>query len=146
MLFNLDTQIDRERATRRFTDLMEQRTVMELKKKVRRSTSQNSYIHLLIGYFSMETGYTLVEAKKIYKDCSPQIYVYEKKGKEFIRSSASLTSTEMATSTDRFMDYSSREAGITLPTPSDLAFLSEIEIELSRNKPEWEAIGNYGRT
>ena len=134
MLFNLDTQIDRERATRRFTDLMEQRTVMELKKKVKRSTSQNSYLHLILGWFAMETGYTLAEAKELYKTKNSGRYWYVKNKENFTKSSRDLTTEEMTATIEVFRNYSSKEAGIYLPEPSDLAFLSEIEIELSRNK------------
>ena len=134
MLYDLNKNIDVERFKRRSEQLLKECVVVELKKKVRRSTSQNSYIHLLIGYFSLETGYDLIESKKIYKDCSPDVYEYEKKDRKFIRSSADLTTEEMAISIDRFRNYSSKEAGIYLPEPSDLAFLTEIEIELSRNK------------
>ncbi len=134
MLYDLKKSTDCQRARRRFEDLVEEETVIELKKKVKRSTSQNSYLHLILGWFAIETGYTLDEAKQIYKDLNPRIYRYEKNGKAFTRSSSDLSTTEMGLTIDRFRDYSSIEAGIYLPEPSDLAFLTEIEIEMSKSK------------
>ena len=133
MLFDLSKYIDRSRAQSYFDKLMNDKTKINLSKKVKRSLSQNSYLHLLIGYFAIETGYTTVEAKQIYKETSPEIYEYEKDGKKFIRSSAELDTKEMTITIDRFRDYSSKEAGIYLPTPDDRGFLEEIEFELSKN-------------
>ena len=134
MLYDLNKNIDVERFKRRSEQLLKEGVVVELKKKVKRSTSQNSYIHLLIGYFSLETGYDLIESKKIYKNCSPDVYEYEKKDRKFIRSSADLTTEEMAISIDRFRNYSSKEAGIYLPEAGEHLFLEEIEYAVSRNK------------
>ncbi len=134
MLYDLNKNIDVERFKRRSEQLLKEGVVVELKKKVRRSTSQNSYLHLILGWYGMELGYTLEEAKHIYKNLSNEIYWYKKKNESFYRSSADLSTEEMTSTIDKFRNYSSKEAGIYLPEPSDLAFLTEIEIELSRNK------------
>lgn len=134
MLYDLKKNMDTERFKRRSEQLLKEGVVVELKKKVKRSTSQNSYLHLILGWFAMETGYTLAEAKQIYKYNTSGIYSYKKDGIEFIRSSADLSTTEMTSTIEIFRNYSSKVAGVYLPEPSDLAFLTEIEIELSRNK------------
>ena len=134
MLYNLKRHTDEFRARRRFDDLIEQGAVIELKKKVKRSTSQNSYLHLILGWFAIETGYTLDEAKQIYKDKSVDIFKYQNNGKWFYKSSAKLTTEEMTNSIERFRNYASNSANIYLPEPSDLAFLTEIEIEMSKSK------------
>lgn len=134
MLYDLSKEIDLQRADKRFKQLSEQRTVIELKKKVKRSTSQNSYLHLILGWFAIETGYTLSEAKLLYKNLSNEIYWYRKRNESFYRSSADLTTKEMTESIEKFRNWSSATAKVYLPEPSDLNFLQEIEIEMSKHK------------
>ncbi len=134
MIYNLSKYIDRQRAQKRFDELMDERTKIELKKKQKRSLRQNNYLYLLIGFFALETGYTKIESKTIYKEQSPEIYEYEKDGHKFIRSSANLTTTEMAITIDKFRNYSSSEAGLYLPEANEQAFLDEIEREIEKNK------------
>ena len=125
--------IDRQRAEKRFAELLEERTKIVLTKKVRRTLNQNNYLHLILGWFACETGYTLVEAKQIYKEQNRDIFRYEKNGYDFMKSSAELTTVEMTYAIERFRNYSSAEAGIYLPAPNEDKFLEEIELELSRN-------------
>ncbi len=134
MIYNLSNQIDRQRAQKRFDELMNEETKIELNKKQKRSVSQNNYLHLLIGYFAIETGYTRVEAKQIYKNVSPEIFEYENKGVNFIRSSADLSTSEMSKSIDKFRDNASSIAGIYLPEANEDKFLDEIQIEIQRNR------------
>ena len=134
MIYNLSKQIDRQRAQKRFDELMNEETKIELNKKQKRSVSQNNYLHLLIGYFAIETGYTRVEAKQIYKNVSPEIFEYENKGVNFIRSSADLSTSEMSKSIDKFRDNASSIAGIYLPEANEDKFLDEIQIEIQRNR------------
>ena len=134
MIYNLKNTIDIERAKRRFAQLLKEEAKIELLKRQKRSVSQNSYLHLLIGYFAMETGYTLIEAKQIYKNVSPEIFEYENKGVNFIRSSADLSTSEMSKSIDKFRDNASSIAGIYLPEANENHFLDEIERELQRNR------------
>ena len=134
MIYDLSLQIDRQRAEKRFVQLMGEAVKIELKKKVKRSLNQNSYLHVIIGFFALETGYTRVEAKQIYKECTPQVYEYKKDDKKFIRSSAELSTSEMSITINRFRDYSSSEAGVYLPSADEKQFLEECEREIQRNK------------
>ena len=134
MIYDLKLAIDRSRAEKRFIQFMGEAVKIELKKKVRRSLNQNSYLHVIIGFFALETGYTRVEAKQIYKECTPQVYEYEKDGKKFIRSSAELSTSEMSITINRFRDYSSSDAGVYLPSADEKQFLEECEREIQRNK------------
>src|SRR3972149_3300739 len=111
MLYNLDLEIDRQRAQKRFAELLNVRTKIVLQKRVKRSLNQNSYLYLILGWFACETGYTALEAKQIYKKINEQIYQYEKKGSRFMRSSADLTTVEMTHTIEKFRNYSSAEAG-----------------------------------
>lgn len=54
MLYNLDNILDRERFKRKVNSLYESRRVVELTEKSNRTRSQNSYLHLIIGYLAIE--------------------------------------------------------------------------------------------
>ena len=133
-MYDLNKMIDRQRAEKRFAELLEERTKIILTKKVRRTLSQNNYLYLILGWFACETGYTAVEAKQIFKEQSSNIFRYEKNGYDFMKSSAELTTTEMTHAIERFRNYSSAEAGIYLPEPREKEWLEEIESEMQRNK------------
>ena len=111
--------------------------IVEVKEvKPRRSLNQNSYLHLLLGAFGAHFGYTLEEAKEVYKHLNKEIYAYERevRGKQwqFWRSSADLDKEEMAKSIDTLMTWSAR-AGYPLPPATDQEWLRQIENEIERS-------------
>ena len=134
MIYDLKNRIDRQRAEKRFVQLMAESVKIELKKKVKRSLNQNSYLHVIIDYYANETGYTRIEAKQIYKSVSPEIYEYEKNGTVFIRSSADLSKSEMAATIEKFRNESSSQSGVYLPSADEKEFLEECEREIQHNK------------
>lgn len=98
-------------------------------------------MHLLLGWFAIETGNTLDFIKTYYfkQHINPDLFIIEKNdehlGKvQVLRSSRDLTTAEMTTAIDRFRNWSSSEAGIYLPSPDEQAFLQAIEIEMMRQK------------
>lgn len=102
---------------------------------------QNAYLHLILGWFAIETGNRLEFVKQEYfkRHINPDLFVTEKDdeylGKvQVLRSSRDLDSAEMTTAIDRFRAWSSQEAGIYLPSPDEQAFLQEVEKEMYRNK------------
>lgn len=134
MKYNLATTGEAERAFSYLSDLSGQHALVEVKKiSPNRSLSQNSYLHLLIGAFGVHFGYTLEEAKQIYKEISPTIYQYDKKGRTFLRSSADLTKEEMAKSIDTFMEKS-KEAGYPLPLATDQEWLRQLDNAIEQTK------------
>lgn len=113
----------------------------ELKAKHdRRSISQNNYLHLILSFFGLETGYTLQEVKQdIFKKYVNPTLFYEGEFDGVVkierwRSSAALDKAEMTLAIDRFRNFASKECGIYLPEPEDLVLLQEIERELSKSK------------
>lgn len=99
----------------------------------RRSLSQNNYLYLLLSAFGAHFGYTVEEAKTIYKrDVNPSIFIYDKNGTKFLRSSADLDSAEMTKSIDRLREFSA-EQGYPLPTADNEAALRSLEREIERN-------------
>ncbi len=134
MNYNLAEPVDRLAVTERLKYLTEKEKRVSLKViNPKRSMSQNNYIHMLLAYFGSHFGYTLEEAKTIYKTINRSIYIYEKKGREFVRSSADLNKEEMAKTIDKFMTASS-EAGCPLPLADDREWLLQIENDIERTR------------
>lgn len=143
MWFKGKSKIDHQKAKDYLNQLIASGCDFEIKKKLNKRTySQNNYIHLLFGYFSLNTGYTPEEVKQdIFKKIvNPEMFYEGEKEKmpgikiEQWRSTADLNTKEMTTCIERFLDWSVQEAEIRLPEPSDLAFLKEIEIEIINQK------------
>lgn len=141
MLYDLKNPLDRERFKRRCNALFKKQCVVELSEKVKRSSQQNRYLHLLLGYLAMETGNSLDYAKEIFykRSANREIFVREKDDEligrtEYLRSSADLTTEEFSMSIDRLRDWSSQTAGIYLPSPNEEEFLASIEYEMSRQQ------------
>lgn len=95
-----------------------------------RSSAQNAYLHVIIGYFACEYGITAEEAKvDVYKrQCNADIYIRRKTNKfgkevEYLRSSSALTTEEMSLSINRFRNLSASQYGIYLPSSEEHAFL-----------------------
>lgn len=139
MIYDLRNPIDRQKATDKFQKLLDDKDVIELKKKMNRTPKQNNYLHLILTWFSLEYGCSLDYAKKnYYKELSKDIYVVKKvvkSGREIddLRSSADLDSAEMTITIDRFRNWSGQN-GIYLPSPDEKEFLKEIQIQESRNR------------
>lgn len=143
MIYDLSNNIQREQAKTRFAHLLETKKKIDLTvKHPKKSISHNSYAHLLFSWFALEYGEEMEYVKQeIFKKIvNPDIfkteYVNQITGeiREDWKSFADIDSGETSLSIDRFRDYSSKEAGIYLPEPSDLAFLEEIERQVNNNK------------
>lgn len=134
MKYRLSDKIDLKAARGRINYLAKKGALVEvIEVKRNRTLSQNSYLHLLLGAFGLHFGYTIEEAKLIYKQISSDIYYYKKKGRTFIRSSADLNTEEMAKTIDKFM-LKSAEAGYELPLATNQEWLRQIENEIERSR------------
>ena len=131
MIYDLSKKIDRVRFKKRYDYLSENGKVVVLEqKRAIRSLSQNNYLHLILTWFGIETGYTLAESKEIYKRVNKDIYTtYIKKGVKFTRSSSDLNKDEMSLSIERFRNYSSEKGSIYLPSANEGDFLTHIRNE-----------------
>ena len=142
MIFNLDNILDRERFKRKANELYSKRCIVELtNRKMKRSSSQNRYLHLIVGYYALETGNTLEYVKREYfkRLCNYNLFVVRKQDKwlgevEYFRSSADLSSKEMTDAIERFRNWSSSTCGIYLPSPYEEMFLQSIEVDIDRNR------------
>ena len=129
-IFNLKNEYEIPKFKAYVNKLFKERAVVEVKKKLpNRTLAQNSYLHLLLGYFGSEYGCSLEEAKiDFYKrTCNRDLFerkTVNKKGREvtYLRSSAELTTGEMTLSIDRFRNWSASVAGVYLPAKADWCF------------------------
>ena len=142
MIYDLRQTIDRQRFRARVDYMLANVPVVELTEKTKRTTSQNSYLHLIIGVVAMETGNTLEYTKREYfkRLANAGIFQIEKEDKfagpvKILRSSADLSKEEMSLAIDRFKQWAA-ENGMYLPEPGDDAILREIEIEMGKRR-QW---------
>lgn len=134
MKFNTRLPGERKAAMSYFMKLANTKKLIEVKQyRAGRSLRQNAYLHLLIGYFGQHFGYTMEEAKQIYKEINRGIYAYEKRGRTFWRSSAELDTAEMTQTIDLFREKS-KENGCPLPAATDQEWLRQIENEIERSQ------------
>ena len=142
MIYNPSNPIDIERALVKINHFIALNQVFELtRKQVPKTYPQIKYVHLILGFFAWEYGETLEYIKLEYfkKLVNPDVFIYEfinrKTGeiRQEYKSLATISKDEMTLSINRFRDYASKEAGIYLPEPKDLALLQEIEIQNKNN-------------
>ena len=142
MLFNLRNEYDVPKFKDYVNRLYAERAVVEVKRKnPARTLAQNSYLHLLLGYFGSQYGCSLDEAKiDFYKrTCNRDLFERKKTNKQgrevtCLRSSAELSTAEMTLSIERFRNWSAAEAGIYLPSPQERDMLVYAQQEAERNK------------
>lgn len=141
MIYNTSNLVERQKAITRIKKLLDNKSIIEIvEKKPTRTIRQNRYLHLILGFFASETGYTLEEVKQeIFKKIVNPALFYEGEIGEIVtiqrwRSTANLDTLEMTQAIENFRDYSSAEAGIYLPSPDEKDFLLQIEIELKNNR------------
>lgn len=139
MIYNLKNPSDARQFREYGAHLIEKGCVVELKEKKRqRSLSQNSYLHLLLGYFASEFGLSLEEVKfdVFKKTVNKEIFGRErvnKRGKSitYMRSTRDLDTGEMTTAIERFRNYSAAVAGLYLPEPNEEAALIEAQRQVA---------------
>lgn len=142
MLFDTSNPLQKEQFKARSAKLAESGKVVELtEKKPVRTSNQNRFLHVALGYFACETGNTLEWVKQQYfkKLVNPDIFIREKTDEylgriKVLRSSADLDTAEMTTAIERFRNWASRETGVYIPSPEEGDLIRLMEIEMERNK------------
>jgi hypothetical protein len=135
MIYNLNNKLDKNKAIKRFEFLCSKGKKIDLKEKMfKRSLSQNAYLHLLLDYFAIQSGYTRIEAKELYKRyVCYDIYEYEKNGTKFYRSSADLDKHEFMKSIDRWIKYM-EENGLDVPYTENEEHIDSAFNEVEKNE------------
>lgn len=141
MIYNLSNKFEVDKCREYLKKAFAEKAVIEVKKKNRRSLAQNSYLHLLIGYFASQYGCSFDEAKiDFYKrECNREIYERTKTNRMgqnilYLRSSSELDKGEMTLSIERFRNWSSSVAGIYLPAANEDQMIIFAMQEIERNK------------
>jgi len=141
MKYDLSNEFQKEQAITYFNFLLSAKKSIELKKiTCKRTLRQNRYLHLILSWFAIEYGDTLEYVKlEIYKKIVNKEYfksefVNKKTGEIRVEwlSINNFDEYETAKQITNFRNYSSREAGIYLPSANEYDFLKHIEIEASR--------------
>lgn len=141
MLYDLSNILDRQRFTAKGAMLLEKKAIVELTEKTNRSSSQNRYLHLLLGFLAIETGNTLEYVKEQFykRTANAELFIRMKDDPiigptEWTRSSAELSKEEKTLSIERLRNWSSQEAGIYLPSADEQSILQMIEVEMSKQQ------------
>lgn len=120
-----------------------QHEVVEVKKvNCNRTISQNNYLHLILSFFSDETGYSLDDVKVNFfkRTCNADIFVrarQNKRGQEvtFLRSTSDLSKEEMSLAISRFRNWSaSPPVSIYIPSPEDKDFVKYCKVNLNNRE------------
>ncbi len=141
MLYNTSDPLDKENFLARAQLLAERGDIVELRTKRQRSMKQSAYLHCILSYFGARYGeeaeYVKVEYFK--KLINPDIFIISKgkdpftgRDKYKLRCTSDLTTEEMSTCIDRFRNWSSKEAGIYIPTADEGAMLAKCEVEIAK--------------
>lgn len=141
MIYDLSKNIDVERITRRITQLIHNKRVVELIEKTFRTRAQNSYLHLILNYFALEYGEPMEYIKHNYfkRIVNKDIFLAVKEDQflgniDIYKSTADISKENMIIAIERFKMWSAKTVGIILPDPDNLEFIQEIEIEIEKNK------------
>lgn len=139
MIIKTSNPIEKKKAIDYFEKLINKDCIFELTEKKNRTLNQNKYLHLILGWFSIETGYNLQFTKiELYKKlCNSETYTEIVKGKlgevKQLKSSKNLNSKEMTLTIERFRNWSSKN-GVYLPSPDEKDFLKEIDYQINKQK------------
>lgn len=134
MIYETRNPDDEKRARAYFESLISQKARIEVKKKARgKSLNQNSYFHVCLTAWGGHLGMTLAEIKQEVKmRLCPGIFEYEKRGRKFYHSWASLDSKQAATVTDVVRRTAMELDGFYIPEPYETELLQRMEEDASR--------------
>ena len=144
MIYILSNPYDADAARKALEDHISKGADIEMKRKHKvRTSQQNRYLHLLLGYYGCEFGYPLEQVKfDIFKKhVNPDIFIRERADKhgiirKVVLSSTEVDTAEMTTAIERFRNWSASDegGGLYLPSPDEQQFLTYIEREIEKHK------------
>lgn len=143
MIYNPRKEVDITRAIEKIKYFIQKGQTFELKRiNQSKSLNQNNYFHAIVGWFSFEYGETpdYVKQEIIKKIVCPEVFKTEYVNKETgeirtdWKSFAVISKQQTTYVIEKFRDYSSKHAGIYLPTPEEKDFIQEIQVQLKNNE------------
>ena len=141
MLYDNSNPLQKANFLARANLLAERGEVVELRSKKQRSLNQNAYLHVILGYFAVQYGETPEYIKEEYfkKLVNPDTFIVARRLDKFTnrehivcKSTSELTVEEMSICIDRFRNWSSKEAGIYLPTSEEGILIRQCEVDIAR--------------
>ena len=139
MIYDLSKPLDREKFKLRVNHLFAQGKQVELVEKTKRSLSQNSYLHVILGILAIDQGETIEYVKENYykRLVNPDLFILHKEDRilgrvDVLRSSRDLTKEEMSSSIEKLRNWASKELGCYLPSADEESLLKEAEMEIQR--------------
>jgi hypothetical protein len=134
MLLDFGNSIDVGRARAYLDKLVKEKKRCEIKSiRERRTARQNSYLHVCIGMFCAETGYTVDEAKELFSLQNPDEFRYSKNGVSFRKPTSEMNTKEMTNFIDLIRSMAYDQLGLYIPTSQEYLenqFQIERELEL----------------
>ena len=137
MIYDLSKKLDVQRFKDYSNKLIENGKKVELKeKRKRRTLSQNNYLHLILSWFGVETGYTLEQVKQdVFKRyVCKDVFITTKHNLSICKSTKDLNTKELSQSIEMFRNWSSSEMNIYLPSANEKNMLDDIENRLEQFK------------
>ena len=134
MKFDLENSLEVQKAKTRFDYLVSQKAKIDLLKiNPKRSTNQNSYLHVCITLFGIHVGLTIEEAKThLKRSCG--FMVYDKNGEKFLKMTSKMDSLELTEFIGWIRNYAS-DNGLYIPNSEeyyDNKFYFDREIESNK--------------
>ncbi len=133
MKFDLNNPVDLARFETRVLSLKLNKKKVELKEiRQNRTIKQNSYLHVVLSLYGIYSGYTLEEAKTLFKRLAG--LVYEKDGNKFLKSTSDMDTKEL-TDFIEFIREKSAVEGCYIPTSEEyLTNKYSIDKEIDNHK------------
>ena len=134
MLLDFSNSIDVGRARAYLDKLVKEKKRCEIKAiRERRTIRQNAYLHVCLGMFCTETGYTVDEAKELFSLQNPDEFRYAKNGVSFRKPTSEMNTKEMTNFIELIRSMAYDQLGLYIPTSQEYLenqFQIERELEL----------------
>lgn len=142
MMYNTKNPLEVQDLQLKIEKLIARGSMVEVVEKKPRSLKTNSYLHVILAYFGLQTGNTLEEVKDLYykRVVNGKMFVRKKHDallgtdREYLRSTAELTQDEMSDSIDLFRKWSREVAEINIPSSEEYIALLHIQHDIERAK------------
>lgn len=143
MFYDLTNPLQAQNFKERCRALYKKKCIVELtERKPQRTLAQNSYLHAALGFFALETGYSLEEVKKWFfkQEVNPDMFIRKKRdsitGKEraYLRSSKDLSTEEMTVAIEKFRNWAVTvpDPPVYIPSPEEHRLVEQMQIEVRR--------------
>ena len=129
MKLDTNSEMDRNKAQFYLDKLIAKKAKIELKEVTKQRTDpQRAYLHVCLSMFSVETGYSIEEAKELFAEQLPEIMFYEKKEHRFRKSTNDLTTKEMGILIDYIRSFCMDQLGFYVPDSTEF-LINRFQIE-----------------